>query len=357
MLITREVTFSHRPSIRVTAEVSLPCPLRPRQRVLAPGRSPLHAAVSMGLHGPNPVPTRAGPGPRARSACSPLVAERTGCPSRFPPMAGEAASFLSGRQRRSPQPASPPPLCARCPRPLCSAARPPPVSGASSLRAPPSGSSKCSRLGAQMSSRPLLGEAGCRGDRRAREWLCVLVCPARAAGAGRRGACHTGEGRAARELAAAAPQPLTPRSLVLLCVCGHELSGCHSFLCFLIVFFNCLKASVTVKPGPEPLAPRRRLVQEQEGRPAEARHQRHAVLALSAHRGKDDGGLEPAGPSATVLSGLFSGKKLRVWASRPAFKCLCFSLSTWVEQGQKRGSPHREGHHCEKLEVGRGSVV
>lgn len=100
---------------------------------------------------------------------------------------GGSCVLLHGRQRRSPQPASPPPLCARCPRPLCSAARPPPVSGASSLRAPPSGSSKCSRLGAQMSSRPLLGEAGCRGDRRAHLSAGRVALRPRLSREGRRG--------------------------------------------------------------------------------------------------------------------------------------------------------------------------
>lgn len=50
--------------------------------------------------------------------------------------------------------------------------------------------------------------------------------------------------------------------------------------------FNCLKASVTVKPRFEHLASRRWLIQEQEGSFAKACHQCDAVLALSAHRGK-----------------------------------------------------------------------
>lgn len=101
-----------------------------------------------------------------------------------------------------------------------------------------------------------------------------------------------GAGRAAPECVQTA---LAPRSPVTLPVCGRELSRRPNFLCFLMLFFNCFKAAVTVKPGPEPLAPRRRLVQEQARRPAEARHQRHALLALPAHRGKD------AVPSARFL--------------------------------------------------------
>lgn len=61
---------------------------------------------------------------------------------------------------------------------------------------------------------------------------------------------------------------------------------CWHFKAFLTLFINCVKAAVAVEPRPQHLASRGWLLQEQEGCPAEARHQRDAVLALSAHRGK-----------------------------------------------------------------------
>lgn len=179
---------------------------------------------------------------------------------------------------------------------------------------PPGGCLKCLRLGTYMSSRPCWrkGDARRAGAEETAgltclqgEWFGLLICPKRATGAGRRRGLSQRGGKPslsispdslpALRLLHTGPSPAAPGYTL---ICSHALLGGHNFLCFLMFLFHCFKASATVKPGPEPLASRRRLVQEQAGRPAEARHQRHALLALPAHRGKGDGGLEPAGPSA-----------------------------------------------------------
>lgn len=212
--------------------------------------------------------------PAARSACSPLVAEPTGGASHFPPMAGEAVSFVSGAQapgQRRPPSLRPNPSSAHCPR----------TSRQRRFR-PPAASQwlrEVLEAGHADVPRSIAGGSEMR-DRRASGSASSLSYGA------------AGAGRAAPECVQTA---LAPRSPLTLPVCGRELSRRPNFLCFLMLFFNCFKAAVTVKPGPEPLAPRRRLVQEQARRPAEARHQRHALLALPAHRGKD------AVPSARFL--------------------------------------------------------
>lgn len=220
-------------------------------------------------------PPHPGDRPAARSACSPLVAEPTGGTSHFPPMAGEAVSFVSGAQapraEAAPQPARPNASSAHCPR----------TSRQRRFRPPAASQWLCEVLEAGHADVPrsIAGGSEMR-DRRASGSASSLSHGA------------AGAGRAAPECVQTA---LAPRSLLTLPVCGRELSRRPNFLCFLMLFFNCFKAAVTVKPGPEPLAPRRRLVQEQARRPAEARHQRHALLALPAHRGKD------AVPSARFL--------------------------------------------------------
>lgn len=95
--------------------------------------------------------------PAARSACSPLVAEPTGGTSHFPPMAGEAVSFVSGAQ--APRAEAAPPACA--PTPHLHTVPVPPGSGASGLLPPPSGCVKCLRPGTRMSPGPSREEARC----------------------------------------------------------------------------------------------------------------------------------------------------------------------------------------------------
>lgn len=220
-------------------------------------------------------PPHPGDRPAARSACSPLVAEPTGGASHFPPMAGEAVSFVSGAQ--APPGRGGPPACA--PTPHLHTVPVPPGSGASGLLAASQWLREVLEAGHADVPRSIAGGSEMR-DRRASGSASSLSHGA------------AGAGRAAPECVQTA---LAPRSPLTLPVCGRELSRRPNFLCFLMLFFNCFKAAVTVKPGPEPLAPRRRLVQEQARRPAEARHQRHALLALPAHRGKD------AVPSARFL--------------------------------------------------------
>lgn len=250
----------HASALRATAEVSPTCTEAPS------------AAAPAGLRGPDPVPARTAPRPEAPARL--WWRSRQEAPRTFPPWRGKPCPSSVGRR---PPGRGGPPACA--PTPHLHTVPVPPGSGASGLLAASRWLREVLEAGHADVPRSIAGGSEMR-DRRASGSASSLSHGA------------AGAGRAAPECVQTA---LAPRSPLTLPVCGRELSRRPNFLCFLMLFFNCFKAAVTVKPGPEPLAPRRRLVQEQARRPAEARHQRHALLALPAHRGKD------AVPSARFL--------------------------------------------------------